>query len=46
MANGSLGHERTLLWLSYADRLDELVDDFHPTTELERDRYATLMMDA
>ena len=24
VANGSLGHERTMLWLSYADRLQEL----------------------
>ncbi|MDT3444099.1 MULTISPECIES: acyl-CoA dehydrogenase family protein [unclassified Pseudofrankia] len=46
VANGSLGHERTMLWLSFAERLDELVDDFRPTTTLDRDRYATLAMDA
>lgn len=46
VANGSLGHERTLLWLSFADRLDQLVTDWHPQSELERDRYATLLMDA
>ncbi|WP_216892998.1 acyl-CoA dehydrogenase family protein [Nocardia alni] len=45
VANGSLGHERTLLWLSFADRLQELVEDFRPHTVLERDRYATLAMD-
>ena len=45
VANGSLGHERTMLWMSFADRLRDLVDDFHPTTTLERDRYATLVMD-
>ena len=28
VANGSLGHERNMLWLSYADRLQELVEDF------------------
>ena len=47
VANGSLGHERTLLWLMFADRLDELIDDFHrPVTAIERDQYATLLMDA
>ncbi|WP_327116790.1 acyl-CoA dehydrogenase family protein [Nocardia sp. NBC_01730] len=45
VANGSLGHERTLLWLSFADRLQELVEDFHPVTVLDRDCYATLVMD-
>ena len=45
VASGSLGHERNMLWLSYADRLQELVEDFHPSTVLERDRYATLVMD-
>lgn len=46
VANGSLGHERNMLWLSYADRLQDLIDDFVPDTELDRDRYATLAMDA
>ena len=46
VATGSLGHERTLLWLSFADRLDDLVRDFRPAGALERDRYATLVMDA
>ena len=46
VANGSLGHERTLLWLMFADRLDDLVADFHPTGPLERDQYATLLMDS
>src|SRR5215211_5884413 len=45
VANGSLGHERNMLWLSYADRLQELVEDFRARTVLERDRYATLVMD-
>ena len=31
VANGSLGHERNMLWLSYADRLEELVEDFRPS---------------
>jgi len=45
VANGSLGHERTLLWLSFADRLQELLEDFTPHTALDKDRYATLAMD-
>jgi alkylation response protein AidB-like acyl-CoA dehydrogenase len=45
VANGSLGHERTMMWLGFADRLDNLISDFHPCTELERDQYATLVMD-
>lgn len=45
VANGSLGHERTLLWLSYADRLAEFVDDWMPTEAIGQDRYATLVMD-
>jgi alkylation response protein AidB-like acyl-CoA dehydrogenase len=45
VASGSLGHERNMLWLSYADRLQELVEDFRPGTALDRDRFATLVMD-
>jgi len=45
VANGSLGHERTLLWMLFADRLDQLVTDYEPKTALERDQYATLLMD-
>jgi alkylation response protein AidB-like acyl-CoA dehydrogenase len=45
VASGSLGHERNMLWLSYADRLQELVEDFGPRSVLDRDRYATLVMD-
>ena len=45
VANGSLGHERNMLWLSYADRLEELVEDVRPSSALDRDRYATLVMD-
>ncbi|MFZ0043099.1 MAG: acyl-CoA dehydrogenase family protein [Solirubrobacteraceae bacterium] len=46
VANGSLGHERNLLWMSFADRLHYLIQDFHPVTALDRDHYATLVMDA
>ncbi|HET9874529.1 MAG TPA: acyl-CoA dehydrogenase family protein [Mycobacterium sp.] len=45
VANGSLGHERTLLWLSFADRLRDLIHDFRPVGPLQRDRYATLLID-
>lgn len=45
VANGSLGHERTLLWLSFADRLRDLIHDFRPVGALARDQYATLLMD-
>lgn len=46
VATGSLGHERTLLWLSFAERLEDLLEDFRPVTVLDHDRYATLVMDA
>jgi len=45
VANGSLGHERNMLWLSYADRLQELVEDVRPSSVVDRDRYARLVMD-
>jgi alkylation response protein AidB-like acyl-CoA dehydrogenase len=45
VANGSLGHERTLLWLGFAERLEDLTQDFRPDGVLGRDRYATLVMD-
>lgn len=45
IANGSLGHERTLLWLSYADRLREFLDDWRPASPVDRDAYAKLVMD-
>lgn len=46
VANGSLGHERTMLWLSYADRLADLLIDFRPRDGADRDAYARLVMDA
>jgi alkylation response protein AidB-like acyl-CoA dehydrogenase len=45
VANGSLGHERTMMWLAVADRLHDIIVDFHPHTELQRDQYASLIMD-
>lgn len=46
VVNGALGHERTMLWLSFAERLEVLAEDFRPTSALDRDRHATLIMDA
>jgi alkylation response protein AidB-like acyl-CoA dehydrogenase len=46
VATGSLGHERIMLWMGYVDLLHELTVDFDPSGSLERDRYATLVMDA
>lgn len=45
VANASLGHERTLLWLSYADRLQEFIDDWNPSSTIDRDAHAKLIMD-
>ena len=45
VANGSLGHERTMMWLGFADRIDNMIADFQPRGELQRDQYATTIMD-
>ncbi|MEU6541176.1 acyl-CoA dehydrogenase family protein [Streptomyces sp. NPDC047000] len=44
VANGSLGHERTLLWLSYAERLEDLVRDA-ADVGAGQEWYATLLTD-
>jgi alkylation response protein AidB-like acyl-CoA dehydrogenase len=41
VANGSLGHERTMLWIGYADHLEDLIRD----APSENEWYATLQMD-
>ncbi len=41
VAHGSLGHERTMLWLSFAERLDDLIRD----APSDQEWYATLLMD-
>jgi alkylation response protein AidB-like acyl-CoA dehydrogenase len=33
------------MWLGFADRLDNVITDFHPANALERDHYATAIMD-
>jgi alkylation response protein AidB-like acyl-CoA dehydrogenase len=45
VANGSLMHERTLMWMAFADRLRDLLEDFRPLRAVDRDRYATIAMD-
>ena len=45
VANGSLGHERTLMWMSFATRLEQLLEDFRPVGAVNRDRYASIVMD-
>jgi alkylation response protein AidB-like acyl-CoA dehydrogenase len=45
VANGSLGHERTMMWMAFANRLQQLLEDFRPVGAIDRDRYATIAMD-
>jgi alkylation response protein AidB-like acyl-CoA dehydrogenase len=45
VANGSLGHERAMMWTSFANRLEDLLTDFEPAGPLDRDHYATIAMD-
>jgi alkylation response protein AidB-like acyl-CoA dehydrogenase len=45
VANGSLDHERTMMWMNVANRLRDLLEDFHPAGPVDRDHYATLAMD-
>ena len=46
VATGSLGHERAMLWMGYVDLLHALTADFDPSGALQRDHYATLVMDS
>ncbi|MFD0689523.1 acyl-CoA dehydrogenase family protein [Actinomadura fibrosa] len=41
VAHGSLGHERTLLWLSFAERMEDILRD----APSDQEWYATLRMD-
>lgn len=45
VANGSLGHERTMMWLGFADRIANALADIRPSTVLERDQFASSIMD-
>ncbi|OBF93286.1 acyl-CoA dehydrogenase [Mycobacterium sp. 852002-51163_SCH5372311] len=46
VATGSLGHERAMLWMDYVNLLHAMALDFEPSGTLQRDHYATLVMDA
>jgi alkylation response protein AidB-like acyl-CoA dehydrogenase len=46
VAHGSLGHERTMLWLSFAERLEDLIRDAPRGRGGDtQEWYATLLMD-
>jgi alkylation response protein AidB-like acyl-CoA dehydrogenase len=45
VANGSLGHERTMMWMAFANRMKQLLEDHRPVGALNCDRYATIAMD-
>ncbi|BBY76256.1 acyl-CoA dehydrogenase [Mycolicibacterium parafortuitum] len=45
VANGSLGHERTMMWLGFADRIANCIADFRPKDALQRDALASSIMD-
>jgi alkylation response protein AidB-like acyl-CoA dehydrogenase len=45
VANGSLGHERTMMWLQFANRLGQTLESFRPAGALQRDQYASIAMD-
>ncbi|GFG51235.1 acyl-CoA dehydrogenase [Mycolicibacterium agri] len=45
VANGSLGHERTMMWLQFANRLGQTLESFRPGKALGRDAYASIAMD-
>lgn len=45
VANGSLGHERTMMWLQFANRLGQTLESYRPSPALHRDAYASIAMD-
>jgi alkylation response protein AidB-like acyl-CoA dehydrogenase len=45
VANGSLGHERTMMWLQFANRLGQTLESYRPASALHRDAYASIAMD-
>jgi len=45
VANGSLGHERTMMWTAFANRMEQLLEDFRPVGAVNRDHFATIAMD-
>lgn len=45
VANGSLGHERTLMWMAFANRLRQTLGEYRPVGEVNADRFASMVMD-
>jgi alkylation response protein AidB-like acyl-CoA dehydrogenase len=45
VANGSLGHERTMMWLQFANRLGQTLESYRAVGALHRDAYASIAMD-
>jgi alkylation response protein AidB-like acyl-CoA dehydrogenase len=45
VANGSLGHERTLMWMAFANRLGQTLQGHHRTDARSRDQFASTAMD-
>ena len=45
VANGSLGHERTLMWMAFANRLGQTLQSHHRTDARSRDQFASTAMD-
>jgi alkylation response protein AidB-like acyl-CoA dehydrogenase len=45
VANGSLGHERTLMWMAFANRLGQTLQGHHRTDARSRDQVASTAMD-
>jgi alkylation response protein AidB-like acyl-CoA dehydrogenase len=45
VANGSLGHERTMMWMAFANRMRQTIEGRRPADPLGRDRFASTVMD-
>jgi alkylation response protein AidB-like acyl-CoA dehydrogenase len=45
VANGSLGHERTMMWMTFANRLGQTLKGHRPTDPRSRDEFASTVMD-
>jgi alkylation response protein AidB-like acyl-CoA dehydrogenase len=45
VANGSLDHERTMMWLLFAERLDNLIADCRPQSPVGQGQYASMIID-
>lgn len=45
VANGSLGHERTMMWMAFANRLGQMLQAQQSADPLSQDRLASTVMD-